>query len=278
MNELDYFHALCLGVLQGLTEFLPISSSGHLALAQRFAGLDPTSPPILLLDVLAHVGTVLAVAVVFRQPFLRFLSRLIREASGRVPPGRRTACRIVTLSIVSSICTAALGLGFKNTFESAFDKPTWIGVGLLGTGLLLLLSRFINRGRLGWRGFTSWHAMLVGVAQGIAIFPGVSRSGATICVALFCGLRRRWAGHFSFLIAVPAICGAAVLKALDIFGTQTMRSDAIPWGPLIVGTITSFAVGVASLRLLVVVIERARMHYFWMYCAVAGTIVLLTYG
>lgn len=276
MNELNYVQALVLGVLQGLTEFLPISSSGHLALAQRWLELDPGGAPMLLFDLLAHVGTVLAVAVVFRRSFARFVARLSREWRDPRFRGRRHACRFLTLATGATIATAAVGLGYKNTFESAFDKPGWIGVGLLATGFLLTGTAFVGRGKRGWRAFRWWQAVMIGLAQGVAIFPGVSRSGITIGLALCCGLRRRWAAEFSFLIAVPAICGATVLKLSDTLGGTAGPPAELPWGPIAVGGSVSLLVGVVALHWLLNVIRRAKLHYFAAYCFALGLIVLAT--
>ncbi len=131
----------------------------------------------------------------------------------------------------------------------------------------------VRHGR-GWRRFTWWQAGLVGIAQGMAIMPGISRSGATICVALMLGLRRRWAGEFSFFIAVPAILGATVLKIADAFQAMSDAGLSIEWGPIAVGSVLSFVTGIGALMVLLVVIRSARLHYFAMYCWLLSAAIL----
>ncbi len=296
MNDLGYVESLALGVLQGITEFLPISSSAHLALAQRWLKLDPNHPTLLLFDVLAHIATLLAVLVVFREPISRLLRAAVRDGKRLNdprglrapidPPGSaknsertrwaaRPALRIILLAIVACVPTGVIGLMFKDTFESAFDRPTWIGVCLLITGTLLGALAVVPRGRRGWRSFRWWQAALVGVAQAGAILPGISRSGATLCVASYCGLRRQWAAEFSFLIAAPAILGGTLLKLRDTLALPPEQFQAIPWGPLLVGAGASFLVGMIALRVLLTVVRRAKLHYFALYCWMLGVYVLV---
>ena len=274
MTELDYLKAILLGVLQGLTEFLPISSSGHLAITQARLGLNPDSPTMLLMDVMMHVGTLLAVLLVFARPGKRFFSRLLAESTGdwRRP---RYAWRIALLAIAASIPTAAIGLAFKDTFEAAFGKPEWIGFSLMVTGACLAALVIVPRGRRGWKDFAWWQAALVGIAQGLAILPGISRSGITICVASYCGLRRRWTAEFSFLIAVPAIAGATLLKLKDTYEQPSEVLRAVPWMPILVGSAVSLVVGVVALLLLLGAVRRAKLHYFALYCWALGAAMLV---
>lgn len=272
MSELGYGGALLLGVLQGLSEFLPVSSSAHLALAQRWLNLAAESTPLLLFDAITHVGTLLAVGVVFARPLWQFGLRLAAEIQS-TDPGPRHAWRIAGLAFIANIPTGFIGLGFKDTLEAAFSKPMWIGVGLLVTGLLLAATALLSRGRRGWKAFPWWQAVLVGTAQGVAILPGISRSGATICTATFCGLRRRWAAEFSFLIAAPAILAATAIKLKDMLGSDGGLSG-LAWGPVLVGGAAAFVVGVAALRLLLAAVRRARLHYFTAYCWLLAGLVL----
>ncbi len=272
MSELEYGGALLLGVLQGLTEFLPVSSSAHLALAQRWLDLPAESTPLLLFDAITHVGTLLAVGVVFLRPLRRFARRLALETQSTCPRPRY-AWRIAGLAFIANIPTGLIGLGFKDTLEAAFSKPIWIGVGLLVTGLLLATTALLSRGRRSWKAFPWWHAVLVGTAQGVAILPGISRSGATICTATFCGLRRRWAAEFSFLIAAPAILAATAIQLKDMLETDGGLSG-LAWGPVLAGGAVSFLVGVAALKLLLTAVRRARLHYFTVYCWLLAGLVL----
>lgn len=294
MNELDYSKAVLLGILQGITEFLPISSSGHLALAQRWLQLDPDGTPMLLFDILAHLGTLLAVMIVFRRTMAGYLSSLCRRSirpphtpstSLHLPrhdaPWRRHgyhatyAVRPLLLAIVATIPTAAIGLLFQRPFEAAFDRPRWIGVCLLITGGLLAGLAKTPRGRRGWKDFRWPEAVAVGIAQGLAILPGISRSGATICTACYLGWRRRWAAEFSFLIIIPPIVGGTMLELADALKTPASAETAAPWGPIIAGSVASLLVGVGSLALLLRVVRRAKLPYFAPYCWLLGASVIL---
>ncbi len=274
MNTLDFFKAIILGVVQGVTEFLPVSSSGHLAIVQHWMKLETTGPTMLLFDVLAHMGTLIAVVVVFAKPGLRYFKRLWAE-SGWEWTGPRYAWRFALLGITASIPTAIIGLMFKDDFEAAFDNRFAVGGGLLVTGVLLWTTSLARRGRRGWRTFSFLSAAVVGVAQGLAILPGISRSGSTIAAATLLGLRRRWAGEFSFFIAVPAICGASVIKLKDTWELPAEKLAAIPWGPVWVGSIVSLLVGMVALGFLLRVIRQAKLHYFAPYCWAIGTMILV---
>ncbi len=277
MSELDYLTAILLGAIQGLTEFLPISSSGHLALTQRWLSLKPDSTQMLLFDLLAHCGTLIAVIIVFAAPAGRFARRLVRESRGSWSQ-KRYAWRIVLLAVAATVPTVVIGLAFRGTFEAAFDKPVWIGICLIVTGSLLAVLVGLRRGRRGWKDYNWWEAALVGVAQAMAILPGISRSGSTICVAAYFGWRRRWAAQFSFLIAVPAIIGGTVLKIKDALYLPTQQLAAEATGPVIVGSLVSLVVGVFALKLLLNMVQRAKLHYFALYCWIVGAVVLWMQG
>ncbi|MCP4589949.1 MAG: undecaprenyl-diphosphate phosphatase [bacterium] len=273
MSEFSYLQGLVLGILQGLAEFLPISSSGHLALAQQAMGLDAGSPPMLLFDIITHVATLAAVGLVFAVTFQRYLRRLIRESSSSFA-GRRFAWRVAGYGVLASIPTALIGLFLNDTIKTAFGSPRVIAVGLVTTGCLLWVIGRIPRPRRGWRRFPWWGALVVGVAQGIAIFPGVSRSGSTICVALLLGLKRRWAGEFSFFIAAPAIIGAAILETKDTLELPVGNLADISWGPLGLGALSAFISGVVALKILLGTVRAGRLQFFCYYCWVLALVVL----
>jgi undecaprenyl-diphosphatase len=273
VSEFDYLKALVLGIVQGATEFLPVSSSGHLAIMQHLFALEADSPQMLLFDVLAHVGTLVAVLIVFAHSAGRYLRRLLAETSLSWA-GRRHAWRIALLGVAASVPTAAIGFAFKDFFEAAFDKKWLIGICLIATGTLLGGTLRVREPKRGWGQFGVLRAALVGVAQGLAILPGISRSGATICVACYLGLRRRWAGEFSFFIAVPAIIGASAFKIKDTFELSREEFASIAWGPTIVGAVISLIVGIFALKALLDVVRRAKLHYFALYCWVLGLAIL----
>lgn len=274
MSELGYGSALILGVVQGLTEFLPVSSSAHLALVQHWLELSADSPTMLLFDALTHIGTVVSIFMVFAAPLGKYAARLLAETA---PAWRkpRYAWRIALLGIVASMPTAGIGLAFKEEFTASFGNAPRVGGGLLVTAGLLFLTSYLPRGRRGWRRFAWWHAALVGVAQGLAIEPGISRSGSTICTASFCGLRRRWAAQFSFFIAIPAIVGATVVQWGDTMQAVRAEGADLPWGPLVAGSVAAMLVGVIALYALLSAVRRAKLRPFAIYCAVVGMLMLL---
>lgn len=264
---------IILGAVQGLTEFLPISSSAHLAFVQNWLRLDPEGLPMEVFDGVSHVGTVLAVFVVFFSAFRHYFARLLAELTPAWPQ-RRYAFHIAWLGICASVPTAVIGLAFKKHFEKSFGDPLEVGGGLVITGMLLLGTRWLPRGRKGWKQFTWWHAVLIGIGQGISISPGISRSGATICTAEACGIRRRWAAQFSFFIAIPAILGATALKLREAFGEHVDAAHSIAWGPTLLGGVVAFLLGVGSLTLLLDTVRRAKLHYFAWYCFVVGFLIM----
>ena len=277
MNQLDYLTAAALGVVQGLTEFLPVSSSGHLALVQEWLDLEPDSRQMLLFAVLAHLGTLLAVLIVFAGPLSRFFFRLRMECRSTWTH-KRTSLRILALAAAATIPTAIIGLTLRGSFEQAFGKPKWIAAALAVTGVLLAATKWIPRPTHGWRRFAWWQAIVVGIVQGMAIMPGISRSGATICAALFLGLRRRWAAEFSFLIAAPAILGAVVLQLGDAFTGFGEVEAGYGWGPAILGSFVSLIVGVFALKLLLGMVRSAKLHYFAVYCLILSVVVFFGAG
>lgn len=274
MNELTYGGAVILGIVQGLTEFLPISSSAHLALFQHWLDLNPSSPAILLFDGLMHIGTVISILIVFAAPLRKYAVRWLAETNTRWS-GPRHAWRIALLGIAASIPTAAIGLIFKDSFTTGFADSRRVGAGLLITAVLLFSTSFIPRGRRGWRQFSWWQAVLVGIAQGIAIEPGISRSGSTICTATFVGLRRRWAAQFSFFIAMPAILGATAIQLDDTIEAVRLAGGVLPWGPLLAGSVVALIVGVAALYWLLAAVRQAKLLPFAGYCLVVGGLMAL---
>jgi undecaprenyl-diphosphatase len=268
-GDLTYLDAVILGAVQGLTEFLPISSSAHLALVQNWLRLDPDALPMHVFDGVSHVGTVLAVFLVFFSTFRNYLERLIAELNPDWPR-RRYALRFALLGVAASIPTAIIGLVFKKHFEQSFGDSVEVGAGLIITGVLLIGTSLAPRGRKGWGRFSWWHAALIGIAQGISISPGISRSGATICTATLVGIRRRWAAEFSFFIAIPAILGATALKLWEAFSEHGASGPSIAWGPTLVGGLVAFVIGTLSLKLLLDIVRRAKLHHFAWYCIVVG--------
>jgi undecaprenyl-diphosphatase len=272
VTELSYLQAVILGIVQGLTEFLPISSSGHLALVQHWMGLRPEDPVMIGFDLAVHLGTLVAVAAVFLQVILRFFKRLASESSSSFE-GRRIAWKIGMLGVLALVPTGIIGLFFKDQLEQAFGSPVAIACALIFTGVLLFTTGRIARPRRGWRRFGWLRAFLIGLGQGVAIMPGVSRSGTTIAVAMMLGIKRVWAAEFSFLIAFPAILGAAMLQAKDV--VEEGLAGSLAGGPVLVGTLVATISGYFALRMLLAAVRSARLHYFAWYCWALAIVVLL---
>lgn len=267
---MDILSSTFLGVVQGATEFLPISSSGHLVLFQNLMGFHE---PELLLDTSLHIGTLLAVVIYFR----RDLARLVGEFRDLIAPGpeasslpplrERLGGALLTWVIVGNIPTALIGVGFRGPLENLFGSVPLVGAMLLVTGLLLILTRVVPGRRVRRLGLLA--ALAVGTAQGLAIVPGISRSGATIACGLLIGLDRELAARYSFLLSVPAIVGALMLQLV----AGEASGPGVP--VLIAGGITAGVVGLLALKLLMGMVRRGRLSWFAPYCWALGLAVIL---
>jgi len=243
--------ATILGIVQGFTEFLPISSSGHLVLGQAILGIEQPGNEF---EILVHLGTLASVLVVFIDDIKSLLLSLT---------SKKTQTFILFI-LIGTLPAVAVGFGFKDLLESLFENVTAVGGALVFTGLVLYGSSFANRKD---NDHTWMTAILIGCAQAVAIIPGISRSGMTISAALFLGLSPKEAARFSFLLAIPAISGAGLLTALDVSGGFQMSMTVA-----LVGVISSFAVGVVALKWLLGWLEQGKFHYFGIYCLVVGLI------
>ena len=267
---LSLWQSVVLGTLQGATEFLPVSSSGHLVLLRAILGMGEVP---LLFDVLLHLSTVAAVCVVFRRR-LRDLALaaadLLRSAARR-PPQRAADRRLLLLLVVATAATGSVGLAMQ--LLGLPREPRFAALMLLVTAVVLVTARLL-RGvappRPEWRPRWPW-ALLIGVVQGLAVLPGISRSGATIAAAVVAGADRETAAEFSFLAAVPATLGALVV-ALPDAAALGAAGNAVP---LVVGLLASFAVGWLALTLLLRVVRRGRLHLFALYLVPAGLLGLV---
>lgn len=280
--DVPLWKAAALGLLQGATEFLPVSSSGHLVLGQHLLGLDL---PGLSFEVVVHVGTLAAVLAAYRHDVaavLRGVVEVLRRPGAvlRDPLLRRGAAglgpdgRLAWLLLLGSIPAALAGLLGKAWIETAFSDLRFLGVGWLVTaGLLLAADRFLRAARppVTAGDPTGPQALAMGVFQALAVLPGISRSGSTIAAGLFAGLSAGAAARFSFLLSIPAIGGAALLDALDILQSGT----ALPLAPLLVGFLTAAASGYLAIRWLLDLLRRGRLAYFAAYCLLLSLVVLL---
>jgi undecaprenyl-diphosphatase len=251
------WQGIVLGLVQGLTEFLPISSSGHLVLVEALTGVHFTDVTV---EVSLHVATLGSVLVLYGARLWSIASGLLR--------GDGPSRRYVMLLVVATIPAALIGVLFNRQIEERFHSLVWLGVQFVITGLIL----WWTRGPRGDRDVPSiGGATAIGFAQAFAILPAISRSGATVAVALWNGLTPRAAAEFSFLMAVPVIAGAAVLE-----GRQAVLNiaavGAVPWA---VSFAVAFVSGIWSIRWLVALLQRGRFHLFAPYCWVVGVLTLV---
>ncbi len=255
------------GILQGLTEFLPVSSSGHLTLFQYFSGMKDLEANMLT-DVALHAGTLLAVIFFFRADLLPYFT-----PAGWKDPVRR---RIAFLIIAGSVPTALIGLTFKDSFEALFAMPRAVCIALFITGLLLLASEKLKKNtnscELG--SFPFAKVIAVGIAQGLAITPGISRSGSTIASGLLLGLKGEDAARLSFLLMIPAVGGATLLESKDLL--ETGLPSAIDPTGLVSGTLAATVTGFLALKFLVYIIREQKLSYFAYYLFLVS-IASLTY-
>ena len=253
--------AILLGIVQGLTEFLPVSSSGHLAVLQYLLGLQQ---PMLGFDVLLHVGSLLAILVYFRKQIADLFLSVFDPS--REPGGRR----LIGMVVLASIPTAVVGLFFKDFVETQFGSPMAIAMFWLLTSALLFGVTKMMQGSKQLRDITLSDALLIGLFQGIAVLPGVSRSGATIAMGIICGLHPRVSANFSFLLAIPAIAGAILLQRHDFATLNGAEGTAA-----IIGTLVSAAVSYAAIWFLMKLLQRRVLQPFAWYLLFAAAVLIV---
>jgi undecaprenyl-diphosphatase len=252
--------AILLGVLQGATEFLPVSSSGHLVVSKELFGVSEV--PVLF-DVLLHVATLVAVVIVLRDQVTAFLAAIYRWVRRTVRDEDRMYLRLVPIIVVTTAITGGIGIGLDSLLD--IRNPRSTSALFLVTALLLVLTRWSrgtrSLGEIGWR-----DAAILGVAQGFGVLPGISRSGITISTALYSGVDRKTAGEYSFLLSIPAILGALVLtmRDLDDLGTQVAPL------PILAGCVAAAIVGYLALTVLLRIVRAGRISLFAFYLVPLG--------
>ena len=276
---MDWFEALILGLVQGLTEFLPVSSSGHLAIGKALLGVEPSGD--LVFEVAVHAATVLATIVVFRRQIWDLLCGLFKFKYNDETDYIAKLC-------VSMIPVFIVGMFFKDKVEAAFSSLTVVGVCLLVTAVLLTLSDWFslsrrkgsgaqgdheNEGAVAHQrnGLTFWQAFAIGVGQAFAVLPGLSRSGTTISTGLLCGVKRGNMAQFSFLMVLVPILGETFL---DLVGGE-MTASSVGTLPLLLGFAAAFLSGLLACRVMVALVRKAQLKWFGLYCALAGLAVLI---
>jgi len=250
--------SILLGILQGFTEFLPISSSGHLVLAEYLLGV---STPGLVFEVTVHLGSLISILIVFWQDIKEILLSL----------HDRSTRHLILVLVVGTIPAVLVGLLFKDWFAAAFDNIALVGATLMLTGIILISTRFAKSKNAE---LTYFNGLIIGIAQSLAITPGISRSGSTIAAGLILGISSKDAARFSFLLAIPAIVGAGLLTGLEIVSTANANIFSIE---NISAFFTSLVVGVFALKWLLKTLKTGKFHWFGIYCLSIGLITLICY-
>lgn len=246
---------LVLGIVQGLTEFLPVSSSGHLVLAQRFLNVNP---PGVLLEVVLHLGTLVAILVLFRCDLARLAKAIFSSGESR---------KEIILLIVATLPIVLTGFFLGTQIEAAFTSSLLVGICLLITGGLLFVADRAGR-RAEKDAIRLPDALVIGFAQAAALLPGISRSGATIGTGMILGIRGREAARFSFLLAIPAILAAGGLKLTQTVGRVSL--DKGEWAGLLLGALAAAVVGALAIKGLLAIIARGKLKVFGIYCLALG--------
>lgn len=269
---MSMLQAILLGLLQGLTEFLPVSSSGHLIIGGALLGLKQSG---ILLEVSLHFGTLVAVCIFFwpqiRDIIAAVWAVLLRKKTKdvKVLQKRRKSLLLLLCIIAASIPTAIIGLFIGHYSDVLFTSVKLVGALLLVTGVILWLTPRNFKGKP--KPITVKKSLLVGLVQGIAVLPGISRSGSTIAAALFLGVSREEAARFSFLISLPAILGASLLEALKM-KSAGVSAELLP---ALAGAVVAGVSGYLALRFLIKVLNRGKLHYFAFYCWLLGFVTLI---
>lgn len=267
---------LLLGIIQGITEFLPVSSSGHLAILRALLpGFDDS---VLIFDLIVHLGTVLALVVYFRREFAQWGRSLAGKGRGEDDDfvgSRREGIYLLALLIIGNIPTALIGLSLEDAFSGFLQKPAIVGLALLLTGTLLVVSdRRRTDDRIGSVGSISMRlVLLIGIVQGCAVIPGISRSGSTITVAILLGISRPLATRLSFFMATPAILGAFTLEIVK--HRELLATSASFAGTAAIAFAASALFGFVALGWLVQLVNRGTLQRFGFYCLSLGAFAIL---
>lgn len=268
---MEWFEAIILGLVQGLTEFLPVSSSGHLAIGRELLGIEASGD--LVFEVTVHAATVCATIVVFRRMILDLLKGLFKFKYN-------AETEFILKIALSMVPVLFVGVFLKDYVEELFSSLPVVGIALLVTAALLFASdrartapQTEDSGEAEGYGRISWlQAFIMGLAQAVAVIPGLSRSGTTISTGLLCGVDRKTAAGFSFLMVLVPILGEAFL---DIVGGDAAAST-IGLLPLALGFVSAFASGLLACKLMLELVRRARLSWFALYCTIVGIIVIIT--
>lgn len=269
---MSIIEAIFLGIIQGLTEFLPVSSSGHLVL---FSHLLEVKEPSIVFEVLVHVGTLIAVVVVFWKEIAILITSFFKLLSkpSEAPRLCRTdpGCRLLSAVICATLPVVVFALLFKDKIEALYMSPLFVGFMLIITGTILFVTDRLRVKRKDLEYITMLDALIIGVGQAVAVLPGISRSGTTIGVGLARGLTRESAARFSFLLTIPAILGALVFAIGDLVNGAV----TISIGAIIAGLLASAITGYLAIHLLLELVKRGKLIWFSYYTWAVGILVVL---
>ena len=271
---MTYFQAIILGLVQGLAEFLPISSSGHLAILENFFGIKEN---MQFFAVMLHFGTLIAVFVVFWKDIWELLKELvltIKDLIGRkgLRLDERPVRKLGVMIIVSCIPTAIIGVLFGDVFEGLYSKPIGVAIMFVCTGILLILAETFGGGNRNIENLNYRNSIFIGLVQGIAIIPGISRSGSTLFASLLCKLDREFAVKYVFLISIPTILGSFIL---ELPGGIKEGVTGSAWGPVIVGVLVAFLSGLFAVKIMLKVVKNRKLKYFSYYLFVLAAFVIV---
>ena len=278
---MEWFEAVLLGLIQGLTEFLPVSSSGHLEIGKVLLGVETTDD--LLFTTMVHAATVLSTIVVFRKQIWDLLSGFFGGLKGLKVENGALVCNDQTdyllKMVVSMIPVFVVGVFFKDQVESLFGSITVVGVALVMTALLLFFSDYASRPghksifpeNTYRNGISYWQALAVGLGQAFAVIPGLSRSGTTISTGLICGVKREVMAQFSFLMVLVPILGETFLEIVGgEFGASSVGAL-----PLVLGFVSAFVSGLFACKVMIALVKKARLSWFALYCLIAAAAIFI---
>lgn len=267
---MEWYEAIILGLVQGLTEFLPVSSSGHLIIGKELLGVEAADD--LVFEVLVHAATVLSTIVVFRKQLWDLIKGFFRFRYNDETDYVLKIC-------VSMIPVLIIGLFFKDFVEGLFQSIFVVGVALVMTSILLFLSDMTSRRSSGSpqsaaasrNGISYWQAFVVGLGQALAVVPGLSRSGTTISTGLLCGVRRDVMAQFSFLMVLVPILGEAFLQLVG----GEMGGSSIGAFPLVLGFVSAFVSGLFACKVMIALVKKAKLSWFALYCAIVALLIFI---
>ncbi len=270
---MTYLEAIILGIFQGIAEFLPISSSGHLALLQKLFGIKEGN---LFFTEMLHFGTLVSIIVVYFSDIIKIIVEFFKLLASLIKRKEKILLNIhqklAIYIIIGSIPTAIIGLSFEDFFESLYTSILPIGIFFIVTGFILFFVEKGHKQDKGIKEMTLLDSIFIGTAQGIAIIPGISRSGTTIGAGLFRGLNKSLATEYSFLLALPATFGAGLLGILKLLKN---KADIIINPPLFLGVFLSAIVGIISLSFLIKILKKNKLYYFSYYLWVVGVVTIV---